>query len=336
MIAAALVACKKKDAATGTGSGSGSDKGSGSGSGSAMATGPGSGSAVATGSGSAADSGSGSGSGSAAAATPQRRAIPVTGFSTPESVLYDAANDRYLVSNINGGPADVDGNGFISSVTVDGKIDPTKIKVGFSTFSSTRRRASRSRGRRALRRRHLVRRCSTLKTGAAKGEVKIDGATFLNDVTPAKGGSVFVSDTGVDAKFQPTGADAIWKIGKDGKATALIKDKDLGGPNGLVQVGDLVWCVTLRSGEMFSVDAKGKKDGVQKFPKGSLDGIVAMDDGSFLVSSWEAAAVYAGKGADWKIVEDNVKAPADIGWDSKRKRLLVPMFQENQIVLVGM
>ena len=46
----------------------------------------------------------------------------VKGLSTPESVLYDAKRDRYLISNINGEPASKDSNGFISLLTADGKL----------------------------------------------------------------------------------------------------------------------------------------------------------------------------------------------------------------------
>ncbi len=38
------------------------------------------------------------------------------GIATPESVLYDEANDRYLVSNINGKPTDLDNNGYITEL----------------------------------------------------------------------------------------------------------------------------------------------------------------------------------------------------------------------------
>ena len=48
------------------------------------------------------------------------------GFATPESVFYDKKNDRYLVSNINGNPTDADDNGFISIVSVDGKVENLK------------------------------------------------------------------------------------------------------------------------------------------------------------------------------------------------------------------
>src|SRR5205085_3158015 len=44
-------------------------------------------------------------------------------FKTPESVLYDEAGDRYIVTNINGGPVDKDNNGFISLVSPAGHVD---------------------------------------------------------------------------------------------------------------------------------------------------------------------------------------------------------------------
>src|SRR5262245_42159091 len=44
------------------------------------------------------------------------------GFATPESVLYLPDQDIYLVSNINGKPADHDDNGFISKLGPDGRV----------------------------------------------------------------------------------------------------------------------------------------------------------------------------------------------------------------------
>src|SRR5439155_1267795 len=47
-------------------------------------------------------------------------------FATPECALYDDANDRYLVSNINGKPTDADGNGYISELSPDGTVKTPK------------------------------------------------------------------------------------------------------------------------------------------------------------------------------------------------------------------
>ena len=44
------------------------------------------------------------------------------GLSTPESVEYYAADDIYLVTNINGSPFEKDDNGFISKVSPTGEM----------------------------------------------------------------------------------------------------------------------------------------------------------------------------------------------------------------------
>ena len=52
------------------------------------------------------------------------------------------------------------------------------------------------------------------------------------------------------------------------------------------------------------------------------------------MSSWAGKAVYRGKpGGEWKAAVEKIESPADIGWDSKRKRLLIPVFMGNTIIL---
>jgi sugar lactone lactonase YvrE len=311
-VLAAFAGCKKKEAATVEPTGSAA----GSGSGSAMA-----------------------GSGSAAAAAwDGKTPLPITeGFATPESVLYVADQDVYFVSNINGEPLGADDNGYIAKIDpetgkvtegkwIDGAKDTVKLDApkGMGIANGVLYVADIN----------VVRKFDA-KTGEPKGEIKIDGATFLNDIAVAADGGIYVSDSGLDAKFASTGTDAIYSIGADDKVKALIKDKALSGPNGLL-AGDAgaVWAVTFGSGEIYAVDAKGKKAAGQKLPKGQLDGIVALDGGDYLVSSWEASAIYRGKpGGEWKAVVENVKSPADIGWDAKRNRVLIPIFMGNSVIL---
>src|SRR6185437_16746100 len=45
------------------------------------------------------------------------------GFDSPESAVYDSAQDVWYVSNIVGGATDKDHNGFISRLKADGTID---------------------------------------------------------------------------------------------------------------------------------------------------------------------------------------------------------------------
>jgi hypothetical protein len=168
------------------------------------------------------------------------------------------------------------------------------------------------------------------KTGAPKGDIAIPGALFLNDLTVGPDGKIYVSDTGVKPDFSPGGTDAVWVIEK-GKPKVLAKSPELGGPNGLNVTDKGVVVVTFGSGEVYRLDDKGKKTDVTKPPKGKLDGVFQLGD-SLLVSSWEGSAVYKGKlGGTFDTVLENQTTPADIDYDTKRGRLLIPHFRLNTV-----
>ncbi len=265
---------------------------------------------------------------------PPAPVVKYTGFASPESVLYDAEADRYLVSNINGKGVDKDDNGFISELSPDGQVKnlkwieggKNKVKLdgpkGLALVKGVLYVADIS-----------VVRMFDAKTGAPKGDVPIAGSTFLNDVAAGPDGKVYVSDSGLKAGangFEPDGTDAVYVIEK-GKAKALAKGTDLGAPNGLLVTDKGLVVVSFGSGEVYRLDEKGKKQDVSKPPAGALDGIVAVGD-SFLVSSWQGSAIYRGKvGGPFEVVFSDLKSPADIGYDTKRGRVLVPHFLEDTV-----
>lgn len=265
---------------------------------------------------------------------PATRIVGDVGFETPESVFYDAAQDVYLVSNINGDPFGKDNNGFIAKMTPDGKV--TKFIEGGQPGITL----NAPKGMTIVGDTLLVADIDTVRvfnyaTGEAKGEIKVAGATFLNDLTTsADGKTAYVSDSGWKAGFKSSGTDAVYSI-VDGKATKLpAKAKDLGNPNGLLAGDGGVWVVSAGGGELFFIDAKGKKDKAQKLEKAGLDGIAPIKDGKVLVSSWDGSAVYGGiPGEAFTTVISGVEAPADIGYDSKRNVLLIPLFKKNAVVL---
>jgi DNA-binding beta-propeller fold protein YncE len=257
----------------------------------------------------------------------------LSGFATPESVLYDPDQDVYFVSNINGQPLAADDNGFISRINAETRqidlkwIDAAKPDIilnapkGMAILGDVLYVADLS----------VVRKFDR-KTGQPKGEVAIPGSTFLNDLA-TDGKAVYVSDTGMKAGangFEPSGTDAIWGILDDKPQKIASSPGALKHPNGLEVVDGKIWAVSFGGNELYRIE-NGKKVYVNTLPKGSLDGLVHLADGSFLVSSWEGKAVYRGKDNVFRAVIENIDSPADIGYDTRRHLLLVPHFMENVV-----
>jgi|CXWL01.1.fsa_nt_gi sugar lactone lactonase YvrE len=274
----------------------------------------------------------------AGAAAPIAAVKTWEGFSTPESVLYDAETDMYLVSNINGLPLTVDNNGFISRIAPEGEVTLKWIEGGKNGVTLNGPKGMGiSKGVLYVADISTVRKFD-VKTGKPLGEVAISKATFVNDVAVGPDGAVYASDSGLKAgakDFEPSGTDGVYLIEKNG-AKALAKAGDMGKPNGvLVGKGGLQY-VTFGSNELVSLDAKGVKTASVKLPKGGLDGVVLVD-GEMIISSWEGSALYRGKPegpfTEWK---KDVKAPADIGLDTKRKWVLVPRFMDHKVEAYGL
>ena len=265
--------------------------------------------------------------------------VVLEGFSTPESVLYDPEQDVYFVSNINGAPLAVDDNGFIAKLNPE-DLKPVDLK--FIDGAEPDVTLNAPKGLAIVGDELWVSDITTVRkfdrrTGAPKGEVKIPGSTFLNDLA-ADGTTVYVSDSGMKAgeggNFAPTGTDAIWRISGT-KATKLASGKDLKGPNGLVVAGGKVWASSFGANEIYAIE-NGKKGTPVTLPKGGLDGFAALPDGSLAVSSWDGNAIYRGQpSGPFTVMAENVNSPADFGFDAKRNRIVIPHFMENRVSVVS-
>jgi sugar lactone lactonase YvrE len=260
--------------------------------------------------------------------------VKYTGLSTPESVLYDADNDRYLVSNINGKPTDKDNNGFISVLSPDGQVTTLKWIEGGKNKVKLDGPKGLALSKGVLYVSDITSvRMFDAKTGAPKGDVPIPGSTFLNDLASGPDGKIYVSDSGLKmgaSGFEPTGTDAVYVIEK-GKVKPIAKSPELGAPNGLLVTDKGVVVVTFNSGEVYRLDEKGKRQDISKPPAGGLDGVVALGD-TLLVTSWQSSSIYRGKlGGAFEVALADQKSPADIGYDTKRGRVLVPHFLEDTV-----
>ena len=274
--------------------------------------------------------------GGAAASDTTPITVEDAGLETPESVLYEERDDVYLVSNINGTPTDTDDNGFIARISPDGTVEQLRWIDAAASEDVT---LNAPKGL-ALKGDTLfvtdidaVRACD-LTTGAPLTSWQVPGATFLNDLVVDADGTLYVSDSGLNPDFSSSGTDAIYRF-EGGRPVAVIADTALHRPNGLAARNGELLVAPFASNQVLRVTAGGDSvETVATLPGGQLDGIVRLDDGSLLVSSWETQTVYRipVDGAPVAVVED-VTSPADIGYDPQRRRVLIPVFNENRLEL---
>lgn len=256
------------------------------------------------------------------------------GFSTPESVLHDAAADVYLVSNVDGQPLDKDSAGFISRVSPDGEV----LELRWIDAATDGVELNAPKGMAILGDSLYVADIDCVRvfvrtSGAPAGNICFQGATFLNDVAVDRNNSLYVTDTGMEPGpegFEPAGTDAVYQFTPNGRRTTIASGSELGGPNGISFGSRGGFVATLGSGEIYQLAPDGNRTHVLDDPQ--LDGIVFLPDGGFLYSSWGTQSVYEVTNTGQKLtVVEGVEAPADIGYDARRNRVLIPLFNQNEV-----
>jgi len=263
----------------------------------------------------------------------------VEGFLTPESVLHDPAQDIYFVSNINGGPTAKDNNGFISRVRPDGAVENLKfIEGGHSGVTLNAPKGLAIRGDTLWVADIDVVRAFDAKTGVPRDSVSLAGlgAVFLNDIAIAQTGALYITDTGI--RFDDVGnalhpgPDRIFRVGSDRQVTVAVRGDTLGRPNGITldSVGKRFIVVQFGGRSVLAWKPGDKAPSVIAKGPGGFDG-VEIAGGRILVSSWSDSTVSSYEtGQEVKVIT-GVPSPADIGYDGKRKRVLVPIFSGNRV-----
>ncbi|MEY3162148.1 MAG: hypothetical protein RIT25_2139 [Planctomycetota bacterium] len=260
----------------------------------------------------------------------------LSGFPTPECVIHDPAADVYLVSCIDGDPKAKDGKASIQRIEPSGrKVDADFIRGGVAGVTLHAPKGMALAGDVLWVADIDVVRKFERATGKPLGEVAIPGASFLNDVSVAPDGAVWVTDSGMDASFQPDGNDAIHVIEPAGTVRLVARSTELGNPNGIVATATGAYVVELGAGWFSQVDFAGRRTPLTKAPSAGLDGLVRLQDGRWLASSWAGSCILAfdRQGGVRPLVEDLDK-PADIGLDAVRGRLLVPLFGKGEVHVI--
>jgi len=240
-------------------------------------------------------------------------------FRVPESVCYDLAGNRLFVSNVDGDPAEEDSSGFISIISLDGKIinlhwvDGLNAPKGMGIFDGKL---------------YVTDITRVAEIDIAKGKIlafyKAEGAEFLNDISISVDGNIFISDSNTNR---------IYRL-KDGVIELWMQCDELKGANGLLVEDDMLNMVSFANGNFYKIDIRTKKATLFARGLGAGDGLETCKNGDYLVSNWNGSINYVRK--DSEVIEllntekDKINA-ADIDFILSESLLVVPTFYDNRI-----
>lgn len=240
---------------------------------------------------------------------------------TPESVLYDTANNVLYISCINGvPPSEIDRDGYIAKVNpADGAIIEERWVTGLSA----------PKGMGLYEGKLYVSDIDQLvvidiESGTIVDTYAVSEAEFLNDITVDPNGVVYISDSN---------KNRIYRL-EDEKITIWKDDATLGGPNGLFHDGEKMMVAAFGSGTFYEIDYNTLEvtSVADSIPGG--DGVVKAG-ADYIVSNWNGEVYYVT--ADYrkkKILDtkDLGSNAADIELMPEENLLLVPTFFGNSVV----
>lgn len=255
-----------------------------------------------------------------------------SGFKTPESVEYDAARDRFYVSNINGGVSEQDGNGSIGLIDGKGGLVAAEWVKG---LHSPKGLALHKGKLYVADVKELV--VVNVDTGKVIARYEADDSKVLNGISISASGQVFVSDWL---------GNRIYKL-EDGELKVWLSSDDLDSPNGLwVEGNDLYvasWgkhpkedFTTETSGVLKKISLKTKAIktiGSAGKPWMNMDGIARYDKKHWLISDFIKGEIYLtdNQGQVKKTITSK-KGSADLYYIAAKHWLVVPLFLDNQVV----
>lgn len=269
-------------------------------------------------------------------------AVVSEGLSTPESVLWDASHNVWYVSNINGSPLAKDDNGYILRLSADGaKLD----SVPFINGADADITLNAPKGMALVGDTLWVAdidaiRAFDVNTGntVTTLELAAQNATFLNDVAVGGDGSIYITDSGIsfnaDGSVSHPGKSRVFAL-RDRNAREAVVLPAESAANGIAfDAANNRWLIVgFNSPNIFAWTAGSDNVSILGSGPGGGDGIVILNDGRALYSSWADSSLYLFADSTSTKLRGGLNAPADIGYDARRNIVAVPLFSDNRVEL---
>jgi sugar lactone lactonase YvrE len=277
---------------------------------------------------------------SAAADANSPVAVFASGLSSPESALWDATRNLWYVSNINGPSLATDDNGYIIRLAADGtKLD----SVPFINGADADITLHAPKGMALVADTLWVAdidavRAFNVNTGNAVTSLELaaQNATFLNDVAVGGDGTIYITDSGIrfdaDGSLSHPGKSRVFALrGRNAREVVVLPAASAA--NGIAfDAANNRWLIVgANTPNIFAWHAGTDTVAVVGSGPGGHDGLVILNDGRVLFSSWADSSLHVfDNGASTK-VRSGLNTPADIGYDPRRGIVAVPRFADNRI-----
>ena len=249
--------------------------------------------------------------------------VKLTGFSHPESVIYDEASEYFYVSNM---ADDTEGDGFISRVSrkwkeqehrwITGLNDPKGLVVKGDKLYVTDVT-------------HLL---EIDKNSGEMRKIDVEGAKSLNDPAIDENGNIYFSDLA---------ASSIYKLTEAGEVEEWLSSPNLERPNGLFITPDFILVSAWgqeQNGHFLKVD-RGTKEisRISKEGIGNLDGVQPKGNGEYYISDWATGKIYT-IDMEGNLTEEftSGKSSGDILYLQEEKKLYLPMNHQNELWIYDM
>lgn len=251
----------------------------------------------------------------------------------PENAYWDAGSDTWFVSNLGGGLSlEKDGVGWVARFDPEGKLldarwaDGLDAPTGMGAHAGQLYVADRGRV-------HVF----DIASGKALRVVELPGAEFVNDVAVSPDGQVYVSDTATNRIYTVTGD----------RAEVWLESAALQSPNGLWVDGDSLivasWgpmtdiktFATKHPGTVLKVNIASKAITAvgAGSPIANFDGIVRID-GHYYATDWTGGRLLRiSDTAEVTTVLSGFSQLADLGYDSKRQIIGMPVMSDSRFIL---
>jgi sugar lactone lactonase YvrE len=240
----------------------------------------------------------------------------------PESVVYDETRKILYVSNINGKSGEKDGQGFISKVSLDGKIKALKWVTGLNAPKGSAIYQDKLYVSDID---HVVE--IDLNTGTILANHPAPGAQFLNDAAADAAGNIYVSD------MSPENS-AIYQL-SHGRMSVWMKGPEISRPNGLAIEGTRLLVGNSGDGALKAINLADKDINTIAHVGSGIDGLRPDGKGNYIISDWQGKTSLVTESGKIIVLIDTTDAKinaADLEYIPGKRLLLIPTFFDNRIM----